>query len=372
MKLLYYVGTGSNKFGGLEKFNISLLKRLKGKNIDTIVVYKRPIAVNLFKDFLKKEDIKTYTIFDTFDVEHGSKIDCARKLGYIVRKERPNVIHYNFGNPHDMMMVRVMNPFLRFKPIYTSHCHPSLKSTYMKGVFFIVSMLSKKILCVSDAIRREFVDYLHSHKASTLYLGVPKNLESREQAREKLGFKDDEVIICNIAYHDPVKGIDVLIHAIEYLYNELGVRNFRLIQIGGQPFKKASEYIQALLSSANISKCFEMWGLRNDIETIMCGSDIYCQSSRSEGIPLSIMEAGMASLPIVATNVGGVSEVARDGNNALLSQSEDYKALAKNLKTLIDSKSERLRMGNNGLKIASDEFDVEVQVEKLVAIYEAI
>jgi len=372
MKLLYYVGTGSNKFGGLEKFNISLLKKLKQKGIDTTVVYRRPIAVKPFVDFLRKEGIKTYTIFDTFDVEHESKIDCAHKLAMIVRKEKPDLIHYNFGNPYDMMIVRLLNPFLRFKPIYTSHCHPSLKSTYMKGVYTIVSLLSKKIICVSNAIRCEFTKYLHSHKTSTLYLGVPRNTESREQARVKLGFKDDEVIICNIAYHDPVKGIDVLIRAIDYLYNDLGVRGFRLIQIGGKPFKNASERIQSLLSSVNISECFELWGLRNDIETIMCGSDIYCQSSRSEGIPLSMMEAGMASLPIVATNVGGVSEVARNGINALLSENEDYKALAQNLKTLIDSESERRRMGDNGLQIASDEFYLEVQAERLVTIYETI
>lgn len=96
---------------------------------------------------------------------------------------------------------------------------------------------------------------------------------------------------------------------------------------------------------------------------------IYCQSSRSEGIPLSMMEASMASLPIVATNVGGVGEVAKNYTNALLCKSEDYKALANNLFQLINSPSQRNGFGKEGRDIALNEFEISSQASRLCSIY---
>jgi glycosyltransferase involved in cell wall biosynthesis len=122
----------------------------------------------------------------------------------------------------------------------------------------------------------------------------------------------------------------------------------------------------------DISDCFEIWGLRNDIEKILIASDVYCQTSRSEGIPLSMMEACMAQIPIVATNVGGVCEVAEHNTNALLSSNEDYKSIAINLKKLIDSVSIRKTMGKEGKRIASEKFDVASQASKLIDIYNQI
>lgn len=370
MKLLYYVGTGSNKFGGLEKFNIRLFKRLPAIGCDLIVVYRRPIVDGPFKSFLKENNIRYRWIYDSFAITGESKFANARRLAKIVAQEKPDLIHYNFGNLYDIAFTRLLNPFIRFRALYTAHCHVNLKNRYLRMVFGALSPFVRRILCVSEAIDREFKEYLHSKKSSALYLGVPDNTFDRQVCRKKYGFADDEIIIANIAYHDPIKGVDVLVRAADYLKTSLGVNNFRVIQIGGSPFKAAADNFKELLLRCNLGKNFEMWGLRDDVDEIMAATDIYCQPSRSEGIPLSLMEAGMACVPVVATRVGGIPEIAHDEINAILCNTEDYETIAKGLKRLIDSPELRLKMGNNGRVFSDRTFNIDKQADKLVKIYE--
>lgn len=372
MKLLYYVGTGSNKFGGLEKFNIRLFIKLLDEGVDIIVVYRRPIIDGPFKAFLNENHIPYRWLYDTFDIIGESKLTNASHLASIVKEEKPDLIHYNFANLYDIALTRFRNPFNHFRALYTAHCHVNLKNRYLRTVFKTLSPFVNKILCVSKAINDEFVQHLHSTKSLVLYLGVPENRFERENCRRKYGFSENEIIITNIAYHDPIKGVDILIKAADYLKNTLGINNFRVIQIGGSPLKEAAENLKNLLNSVNLGEHFEMWGLRDDVEEIMAATDIYCQPSRSEGIPLSLMEAGMAKVPVVATSVGGIPEVALDGKNAFLCESDNYKMIADRLKTLISDKSKRNQMGREGHKIASEKFNIDNQATSLIKIYKSI
>lgn len=369
MKLLYYVGTGSNKFGGLEKFNIELFKILLKNGHEIVVVYRRPIVAGPFRSFLDEYDIKYGWLNDSFEIVNESKIRNAKKLACFIKKENPDLVHFNFGNIYDIVISKLLNPGVKYKAIYTSHCHPDLKNKYIKSVFGGISLFVKKILCVSRAIDTEFRERLRTKKAQCLYLGVYPNKYNREIERNKYGFKPEEVIICNIAYHDPVKGVDVLLKAADHLKRQLNTHNFRIIQIGGSPFKDSSDAIKSLFDKLNIEDNFEFWGLRNDIEKIMAASDIYCQPSRSEGIPLSIMEAGMAGLPVVATNVGGIPEAAYNNENALITKSEDFISIAINLKKLIDDSLLRKQMGLRGERIALNNFNIEKQSKRLHDIY---
>jgi|GEM_PF-395824 hypothetical protein len=372
MKLLYYVGTGSNKFGGLEKFNICLFKLLKAEGWEIVVVYRRPIVNGPFKSFLDENKIPYRWLYDTFAITGESKLTNALRLAKIVSEYKPDLIHYNFGNLYDIALTRFRSPFQHFKAVYTAHCHANLKSRYLRIVFGFITPFVRKIFCVSKAINEEFVKHLNSKKSQVLYLGVPENKNDRQVCRRKYGFADDEIIITNIAYHDPIKGVDILIKAADYLKNTLGVNNFRVIQIGGSPIKDAAENLKKLLVEVSLGKNFEMWGLRDDVESIMAATDVYCQPSRSEGIPLSLMEAGMASVPVVATRVGGIPEVAFNGENAFLCESEKYEEIGQRLNELISDSLKRERMGRKGRQITSEKFNIEKQAASLVEIYKEI
>lgn len=374
MKILYYVGTGSNKFGGLEKFNVELIRQLKTQsdNMEIAMAYKRPISCCEFSDSLAKANVSTYILYDSFNLHKHSLIRTAMRLRSVIKKEKPDIIHFNFGSSVELAVVKFLTGFKKIKIIYTEHCHIQIDTRRKYLVYKLVCACSVRILCVSEAITRSLRNGIRSRKLQTLYLGVPDCRHPKELCRKKLGLPDDEVIICNIAYHDRVKGVDILIKAVDYLKNKLGQTGFKVLQIGGAPFEGISNELRELLVRADVSDVMEFWGLRNDVDAILSASDIYCQPSRSEGIPLSNMEASMAEVPIVATNVGGIPEAAHVNENALLSESEDYISIAKDLQKLINEPLLRREMGKRGREIAIHNFSIDRQVARLVEIYKGI
>lgn len=353
---------------------MELIRQLEitDSGIELAVAYKRPVSCKEFADFLHKKRINTYILYDSFDLSRNNLFRTAKEFLRIFRTERPNVIHMNFGNSIEMLAIRLLTLFRGVKIIRTEHCQVSIDSKRRYLVYKLINALSSRILCVSQAITRSINDGIGSHKAQTLYLGVPDRRYDKTESRQKLNLPLDKVIICNIAYHDRVKGVDVLIRVIDYLKNTLGQTDFMVLQIGGAPFKEQASELQELLGKTDLSDAIEFWGIRNDIDVILSAADIYCQPSRSEGIPLSIMEASIAGLPIVATNVGGIPEAAREGINALLSDSEDYVSIAENLQKLIIDPARRAEMGRKGREFALQDFAIECQAARLLAIYKQL
>ena len=288
----------------------------------------------------------------------------------IMHNECPDIFHGNFMSSKMLLMAKSACLFRRCIFVNTEHCDPSIKNRNVRLDYRIKSLFNKKMLGVSKAIASHMNAV--GVKAVPLYLGVPANPFDRLEQRTKYGFKPDEIIISNIAYHHPDKGVDILLKAIDYLKNTLHVNNFKLLQIGGQPFSEDASTIKTLFYSLDIADCVSFVGVTSEIPQILKACDIYCQPSRSEGIPLSIMEASMAELPIVATSVGGIPEAAVDGENAFLVERNDYKAIANSLKKLIENPELRKRMGVNGRTLALERFDIENQIKLQADLYEQV
>ncbi|MFW9950616.1 MAG: glycosyltransferase [Candidatus Thorarchaeota archaeon] len=111
-------------------------------------------------------------------------------------------------------------------------------------------------------------------------------------------------------------------------------------------------------------------GYIKDINRILRVFDVFVLSSLSEGLPLSIVEASHSSLPIVATNVGGLSEVVIDGLTGFLVESGNSNALADKLILLLEDEALRKMMGPKGKQIVSEKFSIETMIESYQNLYE--
>jgi glycosyltransferase involved in cell wall biosynthesis len=115
---------------------------------------------------------------------------------------------------------------------------------------------------------------------------------------------------------------------------------------------------RAALEAAAATAQVELLGERGDVPEQLAASDVFVLSSRSEGMPMSILEAMAAGLPVVASAVGGIPEIVRDGETGLLVPPGDADALAAALGRLLDDDGLRRRLGAAGRERALDEFDV--------------
>ncbi|HEY6836006.1 MAG TPA: glycosyltransferase family 4 protein [Gaiellaceae bacterium] len=112
------------------------------------------------------------------------------------------------------------------------------------------------------------------------------------------------------------------------------------------------------LERSGLATRVELLGSRDDVPELLAAADIFVLSSRSEGFPVSILEAMAAGLPVVATDVGGISEAVVQGETGLLVPPNDPFALAEALERLIQDAPLRRRLGGAGLERARRDFNV--------------
>ena len=112
-------------------------------------------------------------------------------------------------------------------------------------------------------------------------------------------------------------------------------------------------------------------GWREDIETVLAASDLVLLTSDNEGTPLSLIQAGMASLPIVATNVGSISEIVLDQETGFLTDLSAI-SLAKSVMKLESSESLREMMGDRAHEYTMQRYGVERLVEDHQRLYEKL
>lgn len=161
------------------------------------------------------------------------------------------------------------------------------------------------------------------------------------------------------------KGIYTLTKAILLVIQK--VSNITFVFIG----KSELENVEMLSKDLKIEEFVKILGQVSEEEKIFHfhSSDIFVLPTYSEGLPISLLEAMAAGLPIISTPVGGIPEVIDEGKNGFLIQPGDYKALAEKIVILAKDKKARQEMGKNNLHKIMDQYDQSIIIRKLSNVY---
>lgn len=358
------IGMGSKKYGGFEKYIIEEARQLGIKGYKLVVIFDRePLSKEYIEDLLSFG--AEYEI-----VPQNSMRQFTIGFTKLLNKYRPKVVHTNFSS-NVLVALPLAYLYGATRRIGTEHCYPILDSLKLRIVYQWIALFSNSILAVSEKSCESIKDGLFFRKGivHTLYLGIKDFSYDKKKSMLNYGIKEDKVSIMNVAYHNPVKGVDVLLKAVHLLVHKYGIKNFILYQIGGGQTGKDTETLYELSKSLNIKDYIVWMGIQNNVPEILSAGDIYVQPSRSEGIPLSIMEACLASLPTVATTVGGNPEAARPNCNGILVNPDSPSELAVAIKDLIEDEDLRKNMGVKARRYAKEKFCLERQVELLIQKY---
>jgi glycosyltransferase involved in cell wall biosynthesis len=147
---------------------------------------------------------------------------------------------------------------------------------------------------------------------------------------------------------------------------ELAPGSFRATLVGDGP---DAPTVAAAVDTAGLKEVVELAGERSDVPTLLAQADVFVLTSRSEGLPMSLLEAMAAGLPVVASAVGGVPEAVVDGETGLLLPPNDPGALAAALRTLLDDANLRRRLGAAGRTRALSLFNLPRFQEAHVNLY---
>ena len=184
-----------------------------------------------------------------------------------------------------------------------------------------------------DAARFDDVDRRGRTELESLFPSVPK------------------MIVIGVGRLSPEKGFDQLVKAAALVAEKGHSVGFALIGDGPDRAR-----LETLVRSLGLQSRVAFAGFRTDIDRLIAGADILAQSSYTEGLPNVLLEAGAASVPVVATDVGGTREIVRDGKTGYLVPSGDPAALAARLIELIESSTRREDMGARARRLVLLEF----------------
>lgn len=183
--------------------------------------------------------------------------------------------------------------------------------------------------------------------------------------RHLLGVPPEVPVIVSVGELRDAKGHSYLLEAVSKL-RSVG-KEFRMWLVGDGVLR---ETIERQIRQFGLESIVTILGSRKEIPEILRESDIYCLASLWEGLPTSIMEAMSSALPVVATAVGGVPELVRDGETGLLVPSRDPKALAEALAKLLDSPRMRVAFGEAGQSVIKRHFAIADKIRDLEKVYE--
>ncbi|MDO5737288.1 MAG: glycosyltransferase, partial [Propionibacteriaceae bacterium] len=146
---------------------------------------------------------------------------------------------------------------------------------------------------------------------------------ARKRLRKELGVEDDEVLALTVGNLRRNKDYPNLLAAAKRARDE--APELRFAAVGQGPLEGE---VAALHASLGLGDGFQLLGFRRDVRDLMAAADIFVMGSAHEGLPVVIMEAFAAGLPVVATGVGGVPQQVRDGQEGFLVPAGDPESLA--------------------------------------------
>ena len=171
------------------------------------------------------------------------------------------------------------------------------------------------------------------------------------------------LVVGSLGRLDAVKGYDLLIRALARLP---GVRAVIVGEGAARP------ELERLAVELGVADRVELPGWAEDPAAALRGFDVFCLPSRSEGFPLSIVEAMLAALPVVATRVGSVAELVADGRTGLVVERDDVDGLVAGVATLRDDPGLRARWGDAGRERALASYTVDRMARAYERLWEQV
>jgi glycosyltransferase involved in cell wall biosynthesis len=236
-----------------------------------------------------------------------------------------------------------------------------LSLKYCSRIIFAVSEGARGHIIKTGNLSPEKVRILYNGIDLTGYAG---NTALAAQARMELSIPVNAPVLISVAYLREPKGIQFMLQALPAILREFP--ECRYVIVGDGDYRSALENLTRELGMEN-NVVFT--GRREDVPAILAMGDIFVHPTLADALPTVLAEAMAAGKPIIASRVGGVPEMVEHGSNGLLLPPGKPDALASACLTLLTDPKSISRMGESGMAVARNKFNIDEQCRKLEACY---
>lgn len=363
------MGSRSTKYGGVERFMVRLVKA--NPDLSFYFIYNEYPRCQEYADEL---------------VQAGATIHVLNALGKgmitnllpfcrLVKQIRPAAVHFHFSPVH-----AVWGPLCQWlgvpKLYRTAHClafNNGMDAETISDMSLHHRLLMRwgrefkkydRNICVSYSVMNQFIKVYGDYgNNEVVYFGTDKPQTIAEDVKERIryevGATDGRKVLTTILFADPIKGCDVLLRALPMLKSD-----YHLVIIGMDEKSAFTQQMHALAKELGVENHISWIGISNQVAQYLSITDVFIQSSRTEALPLASVESMSYGLPVVASNVGGLPEVA-----SMLFEREDSEGLAKCLTSLLDNPEELQRQKVAQYERWQQVFDIQNGIKAYSTLY---
>ena len=306
-------------------------------------------------------------------VSLGADIKAFFALVCLIRKFSPDVIHTHTAKAGVLGRLASFLAGHGAVRIHTFHGHllhgyfTAWKTRLVILIEKLLATISYKLIAIGNKVKDDLLaaGIGKSSQYAVFFPGLPEPATyDKSGLREKLGLKQDALYCAFVGRLTQIKRPDRLLDIASALKTRGADIHF-LVAGEGELFQSSKE--RAIAENLNIT----FLGWRNDIAEIFAASDIAILTSDNEGIPLTLIQAAQAGLPIVAPAVGSISDIVSHDMNGYLT-APNAGAMASAIQTLADDDQLRRAMGAAGHLRAQELFSLAKMLRDHTEIYTAI
>jgi len=373
LRIVHVPGLTSFKYGGFERFMFAMADECAARGHRFAIVWEKRPTSDAFCEDLAAAGAETLVL-----PARGHAFPFMARLTRRLERIGADVVHGHF-NPAGTLAVVAAR--LAGVPLVLATNRSGMPQWLQTQGLPLRSRLvamarrsfSARVFTVSRTVASQYARLgLGGCRLVPRYTGVPliRPSRSRDEVRATFGFDAEDLVIGCVAFPDPIKGVDVLLRAMPRLAEV--VPRVKLLQVGCAPDAEQTRRLRHLAENLGVADRVVWAGRRDDVPDLLPALDVYCQPSRSEGLPLGILEAMGSGLAVVATSVGGIGEAVISGRTGMLVPPDRPERIADALGELLRNPSQRRRMGRCGRERIRRHFVLEKQTRELVDTYEAM
>ena len=341
-----------------------LTERLQAEGILTLIIPNLIRNVNVFQDILVFSHILS-----------------------LLRKERPDIIHLNSSKIGGLGALAGRLVGVK-KIIFTAHgwaWHESrspFSRAIIKTLHWITVLLCHHVITVAEKERAEMAEMPWTkNKLIAIHNGIGAiDFIEKATARDFLITKNpalttykNSLWIGAIGELHKNKGYEYLLEAFGNLARTVLAKNVPLVIIGeGEERQRLENLARTVLAkNATASQTEKVFFLGQipDASRYLKAFDVFALTSIKEGLPYVLLEAGLAGLPVVASDVGGISEIIESNKTGILTKPRNVAVVADSLTSLLGNAHLRQNLGTALQTSVTENFTVEKMLEKTIAIY---
>ena len=333
------------------------------------ITYSQPVRLDALSSNLHYHEVNVpdYPLFKYEPYE----LALSSKLFDVISKHKIDVLHVHYAIPHAYaayMAKKILNENGYNIPIITTLHGTDITLVgnhpfYKPAVTFSINK-SDIVTCVSKSLMedtREFFGITREIKVIPNFIDIDKYDKKHNLCERNMIADGDEKIIVHVSNFRPLKRIQNVLEIFKKINEKI---NSKLIMVGDGPDKKKAK---EFLRKHDLRNKVIFLGKTNQVDEILCSSDLFLLPSEKESFGLAALEAMALKVPVISTNAGGLKDLNINGNSGYTSDVGDVDSMAQNaIKILTDNSLEKK------YRIQAFENAKKYDIKKVIPLYEKI